>query len=76
MSLGIRELESILPSEEWNPAMSNLLNVVYLIALVLASPWLVWQAVAKGSTARGSPRSFWGSFRGGRRMARAFGFMR
>ena len=36
--------------------MSNLLNVVYLIALVLASPWLVWQGARKRELPRGFHR--------------------
>jgi 3-deoxy-D-manno-octulosonic-acid transferase len=46
--------------EERNPAMSYLLNIIYLIALVLASPWLFWQAALKGKYREGFAAKFFG----------------
>jgi 3-deoxy-D-manno-octulosonic-acid transferase len=40
--------------------MSYLLNVVYLLALLLASPWLVWQAIRKGKYREGFAAKFLG----------------
>jgi 3-deoxy-D-manno-octulosonic-acid transferase len=40
--------------------MSYLLNVVYLLALLLASPWLVWQTIRKGKYREGFAAKFLG----------------
>jgi 3-deoxy-D-manno-octulosonic-acid transferase len=42
------------------PAMSYLLNLVYLVALVLAAPWLVWQAIRRGKYREGFAAKFLG----------------
>ncbi len=40
--------------------MSYLINVLYLVALILASPWLLWQAVRKGKYRDGFAGKFLG----------------
>ncbi len=44
--------------------MSLLLDAIYLLLLVAASPWLVWQAVRRASIAKDLPPSFWARCRG------------
>ncbi len=43
--------------------MAYLLNLVYLLALLLAAPWLVWQSIGTGNIAKVSARSFWAESR-------------
>lgn len=38
--------------------MGYLLNVVYLLLIVAASPWLVYSAIRKGKYRTGSRRNF------------------
>ena len=45
--------------------MRYLLNLVYLLLLVLAAPWLLWQAVRKGKYREGFAAKFLGACRGG-----------
>ncbi|MBN2578240.1 MAG: 3-deoxy-D-manno-octulosonic acid transferase [Pirellulales bacterium] len=40
--------------------MPYLLNLLYLLLLLIAFPWLLWQAVRKGKYRRGYGAKFWG----------------
>jgi 3-deoxy-D-manno-octulosonic-acid transferase len=42
------------------PVMAYLLNLVYLVVLVLATPWLVWQSIRKGKYREGFTAKFLG----------------
>jgi hypothetical protein len=42
-------------------AMAYLLNIVYLIVLIAASPWLLWSAIRKGKYREGFAAKFLGS---------------
>ncbi|QGJ71392.1 3-deoxy-D-manno-octulosonic acid transferase [Planctomycetales bacterium 10988] len=40
--------------------MSYLLNLIYVAILLLASPWLLWQAIRKGKYRQGWSQKLWG----------------
>ena len=40
--------------------MAQLLNIAYLLVLLAASPWLVWQAIFSGKYREGWRAKFWG----------------
>ena len=56
--------------------MAQLLNIAYLLVLLAASPWLVWQAIFSGKYREGWRAKFWGQYPSVRATAVVYGCMR
>ncbi len=54
--------------------MAYLLNVVYVLLLVLAAPWVAFQAAFRGKYREGFAAKFWAQFRCGDPARPASGF--